>query len=381
MFIFKTTLLLSHIGSKKSETAPERQPVAEPWCGSFLSVSKRQAAGRPEPLWRPACEEEERVRGPSSEVSKPSVSKLPQGDTSPPSPRTLKAIQAAMNGSSDEENMDRVNNGESLSPRTLLAIQQALSEEEHGSADQGTLISSSPVKLQMNIHHPAPQVVISSSEEKPEADNVNFLPHGKSDLTGNPTNQSFHVKESLFDGSSEDDLEEVIGQRNKALRFVLLKQPHESDMKSEEETGQLREEIRTGSRGQTEKHEDLENRAGLITKNGDLAQPQGAAASSQDNSSFTLSAQLCGKLLNAETETHPDMLEQRRNKSVEVPGERTDVTSQASEASGSEGTVIFQTIVQVKLFGEFPKPVDINVDFFFSVCFSRELHRCFRRRI
>lgn len=345
MLIFKTTLLLSHIGSKTSEPAPERQPVAEPWCGSFLSGRKRQAAGRPEPLWRPACEEEERVQGPSSEVSKPSVSKLPRGAESPPSPRTLRAIQAAVNSGSDEEKADEVKNDGGMSPRTLLAIQRALSEGEDGSADQGTLISSSPARLQVQAHHPAPQVVISSSEEEPEAGKVNFLPHEKSDVTGNPTNQSFQLKESLYDSSSEDDLEEVIGQRNKALHFALLKPPHKSNMKSEEETGQLIEEIRTGSGGQGEKQEEQKNRAGLIAKNGDLAQPQDAASSSQDNSSFSLSSQLCGKPLSAEAENYPVILEQRRNKSVEVPVDRIDITSQASEESESEGTVIFQVIV------------------------------------
>lgn len=327
----KKMIIFSYIGSKKSETAPESRPVAAAWSGSFLSGSKRRAAGRPEPLWRPACEEEEKVRSPSPEVSKPSVSKLSQGDTPPPSPRTLKAIQAAMNDSSDEEKVDRLKNGGSLSPRTLLAIQQALAEEEEGSAERGSLISSSPVKLQVNIPHPAPQVVVSSSEEEPEPDDVNSSPHEKSDLKGNPTSQSSHVKDSLFVSSSEDEIEEVIGQ----------KQPHERETESEEETkkGQLIEDIRTGSRGQTGKQEELERRAGLITKNGDLVQPQGAAASSQNNLPISLSAQTCGKPLGAETENYPVVLEPRRNKSIEE--ERIEVKSESSEESESEGAVIF----------------------------------------
>lgn len=322
----------SYIGSKKSEAAPESRPAAAAWSGSFLSGSKRRAAGRPEPLWRPACEEEEKVRSPSPEVSKPSVSKLSQGDTPPPSPRTLKAIQAAMNDSSDEEKVDRVKNGGSLSPRTLQAIQQALAEEEEGAAEPGSLISSSPAKLQVNIPQPAPRVVISSSEEEREPDDVNSLPHEKSALKGNPTSQSSHVKDSLFVSSSEDEMEEVT---NKALSFAL-KQPRERETESETKKGQLIEDIRTGRRGQTGKQEELERRAGLITENGDLVQPQGATASSQNNLPISLSAQISGKPPGAETENDPVVLEPRRNKE-----ERIEVKSEASEESESEGAVIF----------------------------------------
>ncbi|XP_070787257.1 DNA excision repair protein ERCC-5 homolog [Enoplosus armatus] len=311
-------------GSKKSEPAPESQPAAAPWSGSSLSGWKRRAAGRPEPLWRPACEEEESVRGFSSEDSKPSVSKPSQEDAPPPSPRTLEAIQAAMNDSSDEEKVDLDKKDGSLSPRTLLAIQQALADEEEDcAADHRTVISSSPSKLQANIHHPVPQVVISSSEEETEPDDVNSLRNEKSDFKGNPTGQSLHVKDSLL-VSSEDEMEEVISQRNKALRFVTLQQAHERDMKSEEETtkGQLTEDIRTGSRGQAEKEDELERREseqGLIPKNRDLVQPQGAAAaaaaSSRNTLSSNVSAQICGKPLSAETEIHPDEKSEGREES------------------------------------------------------------------
>ncbi|NXA81316.1 ERCC5 protein, partial [Thryothorus ludovicianus] len=60
----------------------------------------------------------------------------------PPSPRTLLAIQAAMESSSDEEldagqlNVDQfVSEKGSVSPRTLRAIQQALSEDDKGEED------------------------------------------------------------------------------------------------------------------------------------------------------------------------------------------------------------------------------------------------------
>ncbi|XP_044056288.1 DNA excision repair protein ERCC-5 isoform X2 [Siniperca chuatsi] len=316
-------------GSKKSETAPESQPAAAPWSGSSLSGCKRQAAGRPEPLWRPACEEEDKARGPSSKDSKPSVSKPSQGDTSPPSPRTLKAIQAAMNDSSDEEKVDRDKKDGSLSPRTLLAIQQALTEEGEGASEHRILISSSPTKLQANIQHPVPQVIISSSEEETEPDDMNSLPNEKSEFKGNPTGQSLHVKDFSLFVSSEDEMEEVIGQRNKALRFAAVQQTHKRERKSEEETknGQLAENINTGSRGQTEKEEEeLERREsehGLITKNSNLVQPQGAAPSNRNTLSINASAQIYGKPLRAQTEIHPD-----------------DVKSEGSEESESEESFI-----------------------------------------
>lgn len=327
VLIFKQ-LDFSYIGSKKSETAPESQPAAAPWSGSSLSGCKRRAAGRPEPLWRPACEEEEKA-SPSSEDSKPSVSKPSQGDSSPPSPRTLEAIQAAMNDGSDEEQVNQEEKDGSASPRTLLAIQQALAEEEDGAAEHRTLINSSQTKLQANIHHPVPRVVISSSEEETEPDDVNFLPHEKSDFKWNPTGQSLHVKDSLFVSSSEEEMEEMIGQRNKTLRFAALQKPHEREMKSGEETkkGQLTEDVRKGSTVQTETREELERKESdhrLITKNRDLVQPQAAAAASNQNTlSINLSAQICGKPLSADTEIHPG-----------------DVKSEGSEESESEGKVI-----------------------------------------
>ncbi|XP_070820781.1 DNA excision repair protein ERCC-5 homolog [Chaetodon trifascialis] len=320
-------------GSKKSEAAPESRPAAAPWSGSFLSGSKRRAAGRPEPLWRPACEEEEEVQGPSSEESKPSVSEPSQGHASPPSPRTLEAIQAAMNDSSDEEKLDRDEKGGSVSPRTLQAIHQALAEEEDGAAEHGTVIRSSLTKLQANIHHPAPQVVISSSEEEPEPANVNSLPNEKPDLKSNPAGHSLHVKDSLLLSSSEDEMEEVIGQRNKALRVAVLQQPEEREAKSQEETkkGQLMEEP---------ERKDSEDR--FVTKNGDLVQPQGAAASCQKTLSINLPAQVCAKPLSVETEIHPVLSVGRHNKSSEAPEERSgdNVKADGREESESEESFI-----------------------------------------
>ncbi|XP_031180047.1 DNA repair protein complementing XP-G cells homolog isoform X1 [Sander lucioperca] len=322
-------------GSKKSETAPESRPAAAAWSGSSLTGCKRRAADRPEPLWRPACEDEAEVQGPSSKNSKPSVLKPSRGDTSPPSPRTLKAIQAAMSDSSDEEKVDHDKDG-SMSPRTLLAIQRALAEEEDGAAAHSTLISSTSTKLQANIHHPGPQVVIGSSEEETKPEDVNPLPNEKSNFKGNPTGQSLHRKDGLFVSSSEDEMESVIGQRNEALRFAAQQQTPETEMKSEEETKRRRltEDIQTGSRGQMEKPEELE---GLNTK------PRAAAAASNQNAlSINLSAQLFGKALSAETEIHPALLKQRSKKMIDAQGERNgdDVKSEGSEESESEESFI-----------------------------------------
>ncbi|KAI4830820.1 hypothetical protein KUCAC02_002427 [Chaenocephalus aceratus] len=166
----------------KIEPAPESRPAAAAWAGSVLTGSKRRAVDRPEPLWRPAAEEGPEGWGHASEDSKPSVSKpfvsKPSfGNTSPPSPRTLKAIQGAMDDSSDEDKVDQDRKEGGVSPRTLLAIQQALAEEEGGFARHGTFINSTATKLQFNVPPPAPHVVISSSEEEPDT-----LPKGKSDL-------------------------------------------------------------------------------------------------------------------------------------------------------------------------------------------------------
>lgn len=320
VFMFKTTLYFSCVGSKKKETAPDSQPAAAPWSGGFLSGNKRKVVGRPEPLWRPICEEEEEAQSPPSEDSKPCVSKLSQEDMSPPSPRTLKAIQAAMNDSSDEEKVVRDTKSGGMSPRTLLAIQQALTEEEDGAAE--IPITRSPTKLQAKIHHPAPLVVISSSEDEPEPHHVKSLTNNaKVDFKRDPTGQSLHVRDSLLVSSSEDEMEEMTGQRNKALPFAALQQPNDRGMKSEEETekGQLTGEL-----------ERRESDHGFNTQNKDLVQPQ-------------ICAQICGKPLSAETEVCPVLLEQSSKKSTEAAENRSGDVVEGSEESESEGTVSADT--------------------------------------
>lgn len=221
-----------------------------------------------------------------------------------------------------------------LSPRTLLAIQQALAEEEDSPAEQGRLISSLPPKQEVNIH----QVVISSSEEEPEPDNVNSMSNEKSDLKTNPTGQSSREKDSLVVSSSEDETEEVISPRNKAL-----KQPRERETESEQEKGQMMKDTSTGSRRQTEEPEEPETRAALITRTEDLVRPQGAAAVGQDGLPISLSAQTCGNTVSAVSENPPMVLEPATSTSTGVPEERIDVKSEASEESESEGRAPFSS--------------------------------------
>ncbi|XP_053173302.1 DNA excision repair protein ERCC-5 [Scomber japonicus] len=298
-------------GSKKSEKAPESQPAVAPWSGSSLSGSRRRGADKPKPLWRPVCEEEEDMLGSSSDESKPSVSKpsiSTQEETSPPSPRTLTAIQAAMNDSSDEEKVDQKEKDGGVSPRTLLAIQKALEEEEEHAAERRTLIISSPTKPQVDICHPVQQVVISSSEEETEPDvlpNANSLSNIKSYFKENPIDQSLHVKDNLLVSSSEDEMEEVIGERNKALHSVVSHQPHRGSDGPKELERQKEVQMTSGEEARKEK---------LIEK---LDKPF------------------------KKTETDPLIPAQRGNMSIVLQEQRADdVKSESREESESEESFI-----------------------------------------
>ncbi|XP_068595201.1 DNA excision repair protein ERCC-5 [Brachionichthys hirsutus] len=205
---------------KKSEVASESRPAAPPWSGNSLSGSKRSAAGRPEPLWGPVCEDEEKSKG-----SGIAASKAFHGEASPPSPRTLKAIQAAMDEGSEEEETHQDSDGGGLSPRTLPAIREALTEEEDGAAECMTGIGRSATESQENSLHPAPQTVISSSEEEPEPQNVDSLPNEKPDLKRSTTGRSLHVK----GGVSEDETEEVM-KKKEALPSPMLHQSDENEV-------------------------------------------------------------------------------------------------------------------------------------------------------
>ncbi|KAM7015559.1 DNA excision repair protein ERCC-5 homolog [Tautogolabrus adspersus] len=314
-------------GSKKKETAPESRPAADPWSGSSLSGWKRPVAGRPEPLWRPAGEEEVKVQVPSSKAVKPTVLKPSEEDTSPPSPRTLEAIQSAMYNSSDEEKTEQDKADGNVSPRTLLAIQQALAEEDDPTKHR-TLISSASTKRQADLKVPVPHVVIGSSDEETEQDKVKSPSLEKSEYVGSTTGQSSHVQDRLFVSSSEDEIEEVIGQRNKALCSAVLQQPKEK-AGEDAKKGELTEGTRIGCRGETQKkEEELERRASehaLIRQNRDLVRPQAAAAaaSNQKNLPISPSTQISEKPHVTENITPPD-----------------DVKPEASEESESEESFI-----------------------------------------
>ncbi|KAF6725459.1 DNA repair protein complementing XP-G cells-like [Oryzias melastigma] len=182
------------IKGSKNKNASENKPAAAAWSG--LSVSGvRKPADRPEPLWRPVLEDEDEQL---------------QREATPPSPRTLKAIQAAMNDSSDEDEVQQKDR--SVSPRTMRAIQQALTEKKEDALNE-------------SLHHPVPPVEISSSDEETRA------------TSENTAGLSPHIEDSSYSSSSEEELEEVIGQRNKALRFAALHLPHETEAESKEEDG------------------------------------------------------------------------------------------------------------------------------------------------
>uniref|UniRef100_A0A674N2S5 Excision repair cross-complementation group 5 n=1 Tax=Takifugu rubripes TaxID=31033 RepID=A0A674N2S5_TAKRU len=198
---------------------------------------KRRAAGRPEPLWRPACDEQDNEPGPSSEVPEPS----------PPSPCTLKAIQAAMTDSSDKED-DQIRNGSGASPRTLLAIQQALAEEENPFVEQAA-------NVQISVRHPAPRVVLSSSDDEPQDDTVKSSPQENLNLKWNNTKLHLHEKDSLLESSSEEDGEEVVVQRN----LALLPPRHERGTKSNDESNKAQLSV-DGRCGEMEIRQEMEEK-------------------------------------------------------------------------------------------------------------------------
>ncbi|XP_031671594.1 DNA repair protein complementing XP-G cells homolog [Oncorhynchus kisutch] len=257
-------------GPKKtdnSERVPDIQPAASPWLGGPLSGMVRTGGGeRPEPLWRPISEEESLEEGPSSSSKHPQDPNPILGDTAPISPRTLKAIQAAMDSSfSDEEEEDsswgrggsraeeeEEEGGGSVSPRTLLAIQRATGEElDVGLSPYATMIGSSPVKP----HPPSPLrpanrlFVISSSEEETEGKdtplrttltNEDMLGVEKGDEQQSPLPLRLPIppadrvllsmeEETVTRRSSEEEilrrnreeLEQAIDNRNRAFRSAV----------------------------------------------------------------------------------------------------------------------------------------------------------------
>ncbi|MED6267973.1 hypothetical protein CHARACLAT_017515 [Characodon lateralis] len=301
--------------SKKNEATSESQLGSAPWSGSSQSTCRKRKADKPEPLWRPVTEEEqqeakEEVPATCSEASNPSVSKPSRQDTSPPSPRTLKAIQAAMSDSSDEEKVDLDTKYGKVSPRTLLAIQQALTEEE-GEA------SGSPFKLQTNLQRPVGRVVISSSEEETQPS-----PEKKTDVSQNATHQSLHIEDSLLGSSSEDELEEVIGQRNRAFRSAGLRPSPKTGMESEE-----------GSVRDAEIQKELEARE---------SEPKPHVSASNQGLFISRPSLPCGRPSSTETEAEHGLLDKRKDTPTEGLGETNgdDVKTENREGSDSEESFI-----------------------------------------
>lgn len=283
-----------HAGSKKNEPTSESRPAAAPWSGSSLTGCRKRNADKPEPLWRPVTgdedDEKDEVRATCSEVSPPTVSK-----PSPPSPRTLKAIQAAMSDSSEEEDPDKKDGR--VSPRTLLAIQQALTEEENEA-------SVSASTLQTCLPRPVGAVESSSSEEEEETGPS--LKEGL-DFAQNAAHQCLQMDDSLLGSSSEDEMEEVIGQRNKAIRSAALGKSSKTEKESEEEANKQNEPE------QKETERELH-----------------VSASGQEPSIAPPGA-----------EAEDSALDKRRDPLTEGPEEpkRVELKSEKSEESDSEGKV------------------------------------------
>lgn len=121
----KGFLLLCCSGSQEKASAPEGRPAPALWSSSPWD-RKAKPKGKPEPLWRPVSETDEKKNKPSSSSSSSSCHE----EGPPASPRTLQAIQNAMMDSSSEEEDTRPPDDDdddgSVSPRTLHAIQNAM---------------------------------------------------------------------------------------------------------------------------------------------------------------------------------------------------------------------------------------------------------------
>ncbi|XP_007554010.1 DNA repair protein complementing XP-G cells [Poecilia formosa] len=280
-------------GSKKNEPASQSQPAAAPWTSSRI-----RKVDKPEPLWRPIAEdeEEEDERPTCSDAVNPPVSKPSQ----PPSPRTLKAIQAAMSDSSDEEKLNPESKDGKVSPRTLLAIQQALTEDE---------VSVSPSKLQTSPQRPARRVVISSSDEETEPslkEETDFSQSGAA-------RQSSRIEDSLLGSSSEDELEEIIGERNKAFRSAALRQSPTTAMESEVERAR-----------EAEKQKEVEPR-----------EPEHKLHASQSCQELSISSPSLESAKRASTETEQRLLDKSKDRLSAGPA-KTDGDDVKSENSQQE---------------------------------------------
>ncbi|KAK2908456.1 hypothetical protein Q8A67_004293 [Cirrhinus molitorella] len=113
-------------GSQKKASAAESQSAPALW-SSCPWERKGRPKGKPEPLWRPVAEDDENKPSSSSSCAEeePSAS-----GGAPPSPRTLQAIHSAMVDSSSEEEAVAARGSEDdrVSPRTLQAIHSSITD-------------------------------------------------------------------------------------------------------------------------------------------------------------------------------------------------------------------------------------------------------------
>nr|XP_015219777.1 PREDICTED: DNA repair protein complementing XP-G cells [Lepisosteus oculatus] len=191
-------------GSKKREDVSEDKAAALPSAGT----SKARGGGAEQVLWRPGSEENLEAE-PHSALRHPPV---PQAEApAPPSPRTLQAIQAALLDSSSEDEVQAtgsragqaVGSGAGgLSPRTMQAIQSALTEDK----DKENRVSG---------------------------------PSG---------NSRQDVREVIDVSSSDEEMVEAIGERNKAFRSFLATQTTPATESVPFETGVAQE---TDGKGDT----------------------------------------------------------------------------------------------------------------------------------
>lgn len=225
--------------SSKQEKAPENQPAAAPWSGSSLLGISGRPVDKPEPLWRPACEEDDKTwggvtldktKGQKSKSSESETTLNSQEKATPPSPRTLKAIQAALDDSLDEE-AGECKDG-SVSPRTLIAIQQALANEEESiDGPQFQHLTTQPFG---HSQQSVPQVIISSSEEEAEPCEVaagSVLPN---EIPKGVDNAAINVKDSLLVSSSDEEMEkDLIGHSTNQTELSEIVAVSEEARKSE----------------------------------------------------------------------------------------------------------------------------------------------------
>ncbi|XP_028810977.1 DNA repair protein complementing XP-G cells isoform X2 [Denticeps clupeoides] len=222
-------------GPKKNvpENVPETQPATMPW-SSGPWARRGRLKGRPEPLWRPLLDETPDEDKPSpSSSSKPSVCEGSlSSDVAPPSPRTLQAIQAAMLGSSSDEEggvIIREDPSESLapagdvSPRTQQAIQDALqgddmvplqelhSGNQFSSNDRVTLSSSDEDEL----------ITVSKNSAASSVPDFSRQDGGVSPRTLLAIQKTLDGGELDRSRSGGEEVEEAMGARSLAFRPAL----------------------------------------------------------------------------------------------------------------------------------------------------------------